>query len=1616
MWWRLLWWVISYALSDYFREKLPAQTASGLGDFNVPTATEGRSVPIILGGSVKCRSLNCIWYGDFAAVERTVTTGVIFKRDEVIGFTYELALCYAAVKGEVAGIKAVWVGDDKVWDSVADNGGLPATSFVDIDRDDLFGGVDNGGGFVGRIRLFNGSETQGTSAFLDARVDNNPAYRGTAYIMVTDLTESFGANIGEAANLRYISIELQAFDTVANGGLGDVLNLNNDHHFIGDDANPVSIAYDLYVNQRWGRNFPAGDMNLTNFKSVAETIWSEGLGYTQLVDEQTTTGDIQDNLEQHMDAYIGPNPITGQIEIKLARFDYVLANQFQANPGNIISVPKWNKGDWSQTVNRVRLRYSDRAKEWNETHAVAIASGNRIIQGKTITKEIRYQGVHTAAVANLIAARDLRNLAQPTSSGTIEIDRTAYALRPGDVFSFTSLKVNEADLAVRVTRAGVGNTIKNQMQFDVTADVFNTEITNVADPPPTDFVPPTQGVLPFGVTEQAAFEAPFILMRYDEAAPNSVPRIATMAKRPLGSTPTEYEVVRRVRNPPTAFAGVYVSTDFVTQGFTTVGLLRNNETDWASGNGGLSMQLDPIGAESLDALIASDYTPGPGNARGIAVISPGLADEEFIIFDAIVDDLAGIRLENVWRACMDTPWKAHSAGAQIWFPWTGGLGMGSETYNIGDGVDMRFLPRSPTDSILDTAATSLPEVSIDEFTGPRNSKPLLPISMTINLQVFPAAVDFEYLIVAGPNAGVAGSENFPTLRAWNNQNILGSVLGLDIAQGGFNPSDVTEQGLELAWWLHDLDTNPTGLRADAVASSAGYIAQATANDQFDVLKSAIIAGGAEGFSFNARLEIETRHSPNGQVPLQLSHDTMDLDFVASGIFTVPAASAFFQTHLDGVDTATVSQEVSSWGRPIDFIGNAQIDTAQSVFGGASLLLDGTGDSIQTPARSGFDMRGDFTLEARLWFNTEPSFPMLFEQWDGTVDRGIQVYYNAASNQFNFNFSTNGVNLFSSVAHSGGTFIPTLSTWYAFALVKKGTLWSCYIDGTRIGSPLNQASVYFRSSLDFIFGGGGDGTNFFDGNFDEIRMTPAALYSEASYTVAILRDQDGRSTYPLLCHFDDTDAVTTHTEDSPNHFTLTFTGTSAIDTAQFKFGTASALFNGVNNFATPALQDGADIVETLPGLTDAAFDFKRGDFTLEGFFRLNALPSTNPAESAGFTMIAKAHRATSGGFDWYMGLPSTNTGLYFSRSPTGSVASQQVASATIPTLVVDGVWRHWAIVRSGNDLNIYYEGLRVLQTVDFFAASPDMWNNDSPSGGHNKVTIGYLGGLGSASSTRKRAFNGWLDEINVEKRAIYNGSSYTIPAAPNPTPNDSLSIPADDYAILWSGNGPSDAYATDWELRTEDTRGVWIGFGNQAQIDTGVTGAFGGSSTKFDGNGDFVQMSRSLTMYMDGDDFTIEGRMWFLTAPSASGFGGHNMIGQWLSTGNLRGFHLTVEDSNELAFHWSTDGINDKKVFAPFTPNLSQWYHIAVVRSGTSVFLFVDGVELVNDGASDAITTDIIFNPQRVLTFGHANDTGVGGFHYLNGNINAFAWTRSAKWVAGFTPPVALYTPPAVPYH
>ncbi|MCK5090220.1 MAG: hypothetical protein KAQ88_09585, partial [Hyphomicrobiaceae bacterium] len=339
-------------------------------------------------------------------------------------------------------------------------------------------------------------------------------------------------------------------------------------------------------------------------------------------------------------------------------------------------VKQWDQGDWSNTKNRTRIRYTSRDKDWKETHAVETAAGNRIIQGRTATEEVRFPGCHTPAVASVIAAREKRGLSLPLQKGTILVNRTTYELRPGQVFRLTSAQAQTVDLPVRVTKMSLGDTTQQSIELSVVEDIFGNEPNTVAPTPPSDFVPPIQIVIPFLAADQAATEPPFILMRLNNL-PNLYPRVATFARRAPGNSPTEYEVIRRTGNPP---AGAYTSTDFVSGGFMQVGTLRDNELGWATGNGGKSMQVDPIGSASLDGLIGA-YSPTNVNAGGIMVISPGIpALEEWIACESIVDDLGGVRLENVWRGCMDTNQKAHTAGERIWFIWTGGLGMGEETY------------------------------------------------------------------------------------------------------------------------------------------------------------------------------------------------------------------------------------------------------------------------------------------------------------------------------------------------------------------------------------------------------------------------------------------------------------------------------------------------------------------------------------------------------------------------------------------------------------------------------------------------------------------------------------------------------------------------------------------------------------------------------------------------------------------------------------------------------------------------------------------------------------------------------------------------------------------------
>lgn len=90
-------------------------------------------------------------------------------------------------------------------------------------------------------------------------------------------------------------------------------------------------------------------------------------------------------------------------------------------------------------------------------------------------------------------------------------------------------------------------------------------------------------------------------------------------------------------------------------------------------------------------------------------------------------------------------------------------------------------------------------------------------------------------------------------------------------------------------------------------------------------------------------------------------------------------------HMNGSDASTTFTDQR--GHTFTAAGNAQIDTAQSKFGGASGLFDASGDYISTPDSDEWSFgSGDFTIECWYRPTRTNSFFLVMMQWNAGSQR------------------------------------------------------------------------------------------------------------------------------------------------------------------------------------------------------------------------------------------------------------------------------------------------------------------------------------------------------------------------------------------------------------------------------------------------------------------------------------------------------------------------------------------------------------------------------------------------------------------------------------------------------
>ena len=211
-------------------------------------------------------------------------------------------------------------------------------------------------------------------------------------------------------------------------------------------------------------------------------------------------------------------------------------------------------------------------------------------------------------------------------------------------------------------------------------------------------------------------------------------------------------------------------------------------------------------------------------------------------------------------------------------------------------------------------------------------------------------------------------------------------------------------------------------------------------------------------------------------------------------FTPPAAplTAITNTSLllnatnAGIYDATAKNDVTT-------VSTAQVSTAQSQFGGSSMLFNGTTaylTAINTPnLQLG---TGDFTIEGWVYLTTGSTARGYISKGPSAATTGWELRFTSA-NHLRFEWTASFI--------AGTTTIPT-NTWTHVAVVRSGTATGnvkLYVNGALYATSSVAVTDNFNQTDPLRIGLDRIGTSFFPGYTDEIRITKGIARYTSAFT-------------------------------------------------------------------------------------------------------------------------------------------------------------------------------------------------------------------------------------------------------------------------------------------------------------------------------------------------------------------------------------------------------------------------------------------------------------------------------------------------------------------------------------
>ncbi len=518
---------------------------------------------------------------------------------------------------------------------------------------------------------------------------------------------------------------------------------------------------------------------------------------------------------------------------------------------------------------------------------------------------------------------------------------------------------------------------------------------------------------------------------------------------------------------------------------------------------------------------------------------------------------------------------------------------------------------------------------------------------------------------------------------------------------------------------------------------------------------------------------------------------------------------------------------------------------------------------------------------------------------------------------------------------------TANTWNHVAFVRNSGVITGYINGVSQGT-LSTANT-FSGTTSYIglerYNGGAGGVIMF-GYISNLRIVNSTAVYTGTFTPPTTPLTPITNTGLLTCS--DNRLV----DDSINNFTITKNGDvsvqrfSPFNPSSLTPTSYSGYFDGTGDYLSVA--------------SNAAFGFGTGDYTLEFWV---------------YSVIA---------WSSVICLYNNNSGGYFLQYNTGTGLQTGIAgvsaTGTYAVTLTSGAWNHIAVSRASGSSKCFVNGTQVGTTV-----------SDTTNYAQNGA---YIGALYEGS----QPLTGYISNLRVVKGTAVYTSNFT----PSTTPltaiaNTSLLTCQSTTFIDNSTNNFTITVAGNTKPTQQNP------FGFTSTLTNGYTPSTIGGSTNTDNTGT-IYSNVASPISGNANAWTMECWVYFNTIS-----GNVFIMGLGNNTGGTTPYvdlritssAVTLEESSTVSGIWSA--------VATFACTTGQWYHFAATRSGSTIRLFINGVQLASTTYASAIQSGLKpFTQGLLFSSGAARSDGVNGY------------VSDTRMIAGTALYTSNFVPPAAP--